>query len=365
MRTGGSTADSSIADDVTFVVGTGRCGSTMLSHILGEHPEVLIVNEFVGEALFSDDNTNLISGMNGQEMWQVMSSPRSFIDSVLRDGLQIPEIIYPYGSGRFSPATGIPLICYCMLPGLTDDPDALYDRLGAEVRTWPRRNVADHCHALFGYLARMMGRHTVIERTGGSLIHTQKLRDEFPRARFVHMYRDGPDCALSMSRHAVYRYVGLLRAAAVEAGLPWPSSTEAILESMPEHFAGILTPPFDPSRYLAYPLPVTWFGEFWSRCTTMGISALRELPDDAWTSIKYDDLLSEPETELTRLAGFLGVTASPDWLASARRQIHSGSAGTARARLDASTLRDLQRACAPGVEAIQSTTEPAALPRVW
>jgi Sulfotransferase domain len=361
MQTGEAIEDLSIADDVAFVVGTGRCGSTMLSRILGEHPEVLSLNEFVGGTLASGDNMNLISGMDGQEIWQVMSSPKPLIDSLLRDGLQIPEISYPYGgSGRFSPATGIPWICYFLLPGLTDDPDALYDRLGAEVRTWPRRDVADHCRALFGFLARMIGRRRVVERTGGSLIYTQKLHDEFPQARLVHMYRDGPDCALSMSRHPVNRYFGLLRTAAVEAGLPWPSPPEPIFKSMPEHFAGIVTPPYDPSRYMAYPLPVAWFGEYWSRSMTMGIAALRKLPDDLWTSMKYEDLLSEPKAELTRLAEFLGVTPLPEWLAFAQRQIHRSRTGTARASLDPDTFRDLQRACAPGNEAIQTMTEPAA-----
>jgi Sulfotransferase domain len=365
MPTGEARADSSIADDVTFVVGTGRCGSTMLSRILSEHPEILSLNEFVGEALFSDDSANLVSGMDGQEMWRVISSPRPLIDDLLRGGLPIPEIVYPWGSGRFRPETGIPLICYCMLPGLTDDPDALYDRLGAEVPGWPRSSVADHCHALFGLLARVLGRRVVVERTGGSVLHIQKLRDEFPRARFVHMYRDGPDCALSMSRHPVFRYLGLLRAAAVEAGLPWPSPTEAVKESMPEHFAGIVTPPFDPSRYMAYPLPIAWFGDYWSRSTTFGIEALRKLPDHLWTSIKYDDLLSEPETELTRLAEFLGVAPLPEWLDLAQRQMHRNRSGTARANLAPDAFRDLRRACAPGIEAIQRSTETATLPRVW
>jgi hypothetical protein len=200
--------------------------------------------------------------------------------------------VYPCGSGRFSPATGIPRICQAALPALTDDPDALYDRLAAEVPRWPRRDAADHCHALFGFLARVLGRRMVVERTGGSLLYAQMLRDVFPRARFVHMYRDGPDCALSMSRHTVFRRGGLLRAAALEAGLSWPSPSEVVMASLPEHFAGLLTPPFDPWRYMTYPIPLIWFGDYWSHSTTTGIAALRKLPGDSWISVKYEDLLS-------------------------------------------------------------------------
>jgi Sulfotransferase family len=114
---------------------------------------------------------------------------------------------------------------------------------------------------------------------------------------------------------------------------------------------------------MAYPLPIDWFGEYWSRSMTTGIAALRNLPDEEWTSIKYEDLLSEPEAELTRLAEFLGVTPLPEWLAAAQRRMHRGSTGRARAYLDPDTFRGLQRACAPGIEAIQNMTKPPG--RVW
>jgi hypothetical protein len=344
----------SIADDVTFVLGTGRCGSTLLSRILSRHPEVLSLSEFLEVVFPSTSSNKLIPDMDGGEVWKILSSTDAFVLSALRAGVQIPEIAYPCDRGRFSLATGIPKICLTVLPTLTDDPDALYDRLAAEVPRWPKRSPDGHCRALFDFLARATGRRIVVERTAGSLPYAQLLHDAFPSARFVHMHRDGPDCALSMSRHSMFRYIELTRAAATAAGLPWPWPLEDIMASLPEQFAGILTPPIDLERYMTYPLPLTWFGEYWSDSTVAGIAALRDFPRDSWTSVKYEDLLSEPEAELTRLAKFLGIAPSPEWLAFAQRQIHRGSVGTAAAHLDPDALRDLQQACAPGIEAIRT-----------
>lgn len=343
------------ASEVTFIVGTGRCGSTMLSRILHVHPDVLSLSEFFTSLRGALPGQEVQTGdVDGSELWDILSSPDPLYDAVVRDGLRIPEMSYPYGRGRFSPDTGVPKICHSTLPVLTDHPDALYDRLAAEVPGWPRRTAADSYRALFRFLAEVLGRRVVVERSGGSLGVIPLLREVFPEARFVLMYRDGPDCALSMSRHPIFRFRGLARAAAVEGGLPWPSPLEAIMASMPGHFAGLLTPPFDPDRFMAYPIPLGWFGAWWSTAMCDGVEALGEVPPGSRACLTYEGLLREPGAELTRLAGFLGVTPLAEWLTSASRLVDQRRAGTARRQLGPEDFSQLQEACALGAEAIHS-----------
>ena len=160
---------------LTFVVGTGRCGSTMLSAILREHPDVLSMSEFFGTLRTAMSGAAFPAGemsgaafpageLDGRELWQVLARPFPMLDEMISSGLRIAELGYPLGRGRFTLAAGVPLICHYVLPMLTSDPDALYDTLAAQVPSWPRRPAAAQCEAFFGYLAGLLGRPVEVGR---------------------------------------------------------------------------------------------------------------------------------------------------------------------------------------------------------
>ena len=191
---------------LTFVVGTGRCGSTILSRILRAPPDVLSLSDFFGTVRAAAQGAPFLDrDLDGRELWQLLASPFPMLDEMISSGLRIAELGYPFGRGRFCPSTGVPLICHYVLPMLTPDPDALFDRLCDQIPAWPRRPAAAQYEALFGYLAGLFGRQIVVERSAASLNLIGALHERFPGARFVHMHRNGPDCALSMSRHPVFR----------------------------------------------------------------------------------------------------------------------------------------------------------------
>lgn len=338
--------------NLTFVVSTGRAGSTLVSRALHEHPDVLSVSEFfaVLQGVLRR-NRYPAADMDGPQLWQILSAVDPIADALIRDGLRSPEMFYPYGSGRFRPETGIPVICHSTLSLLSDDPDGLFDRLAAEVPGWPRRTAADQYRALFGFLARELSRPVVVERSGGSLILVRLLHRQFPEARFVHMYRDGPDCALSMSRFPMFRLGILAVRAALAAGLPASATLAEIQAVLPAEFAGVLSPPYDLTGLADADVPPARLGARWSEMICDGVAALSGLPAGSWTALGYEDLLAGPAAELTRLADFIGVPASPGWLSAAGRLIDPQRAGAA-ARLDPQVLAELRAACEPGTRAI-------------
>jgi hypothetical protein len=339
---------------LTMILGTGRCGSTMLSRLLHMHPNALSLSEFW--MLFRADGLgfDLPDGdITGEEFWHRLARPNPFADGMLQAGLSFEEYHYPVGRGRFDPATGVPSICR-VLATVTDEPDSLYDQLGPEVSGWPRRSLGEHCAALYGYLATTLGRSVVIERTGGIFDLLPMLHEQFPTARFVFLHRDGPDCALSMSRHPVFRLDAMR---SVADALKNPTSTDQmplppeLQEIGAEEVNSLITPPFDKKRFLAYPLPLSYFGGIWSVETRIGTSAIRAVPPERRLTLRYERIAQDPHAELARLAEFIGIPAESQWLDRCYDFIDPDRSGSAVARLHPSDLLALRTICASGTRA--------------
>jgi hypothetical protein len=142
---------------------------------------------------------------------------------VLSGGAAVPEFLYPALSGtRFSTGSGgIPAVCMTVLPHLTGDPDQAFDELSAEIPAWPDQSAAQHCTRLFAWLAARFGGTVAVERSGFSMGSVPWLSQNFPGARFVHLHRNGPDSAVSMSRHPGFRLLLVFLN-------PWARSTCAL-----------------------------------------------------------------------------------------------------------------------------------------
>ncbi|RSS68893.1 sulfotransferase [Streptomyces sp. WAC06614] len=335
---------------LTFVVGTGRSGSTALSGILHAHPEVLSLNEL----LSSVQSRGLPEGrLDGAEFWELLARPNPLFERMIRNGVPMPEFLYTRRPGRFATATtGIPALCLMVLPHLTEDPDGLFDDLAQQVPGWPARTAAEHYEALFDLLGVRFGRTAAVERSGYSLERVPLLRRVFPRARFVHLFRDGPDCALSMSRHTGYRLIFLLREILARTGAERVEDlTEDQVRSLPPELAPLLGEEFDSGLVRERELPTAGFGALWSELVVRGTAALDAVPAPMRTTLAYEDLLDAPRAELTRLAGFIGVEPLPRWLDAGTARLDGSRRGASR-RLPEAERDALRQACAPGTRAL-------------
>jgi putative sulfotransferase len=341
----------------TFVVGTGRCGSTMVSNMLREHPDILSLSEFFSMITDGDQTHEPFSAdpMDGARFWSILAAIGPFYSFFLRHGLSFPEILYPVDdpSAEFSSRTGVPGVLLTTLPHLTDDHDGLFGRLRDEVVTWPRASIGDHYRRLFGYLAEQFGKRQWVERSG-ALLYVEWLAPIFPEARFVHIVRDGRDAALSMQRHSAWR-VGLTWQAIAEAlgANPFDSPDRTHIDRVPTQLRPFLPERFDAEAFQAYEAPLEACAGYWTYQVQTGLKLLGRLPAERLLTLRYEDFFVDPKGQLDALAAFIGEEFVEEaWSARCAATIRKPRSSWRD--LPETAARALTAACQPGFEDLRA-----------
>jgi hypothetical protein len=324
-----------------FIVGTGRCGSTLLSRMLALHPSVCSIFEFFTGL---DWASRFAAGpVSGAAFAELIARPQPVIDAVLRRGYAVEEVTYPFGRGRYARGDSMPWILVSMLPRLSDDPDRLFDEVVGFAKALPTQPLRAHYPQLFGWLAAKSGRHIPIERSGSSIDYLASLHAFFPEARFLQIHRDGRETALSMREHHAYRVpISLMYDAPVDSGRR-PS------ELGPIDFAA---PPRedDPiSQILASRPPVEAFGRYWSDQVMRGHQALAQIDPARYLEIRFEDLIAQPRETLASVARFFALPDDDAWIARGAGLVR----GAPSARVAALTREErlaLEEACRPGMQ---------------
>jgi putative sulfotransferase len=159
----------------------------------------------------------------------------------------------------------------------------------------------------------------VVERSGSSLLFVPALARLFEGAKFVHLYRDGRDAAISMQRHPFFRlsvrFAGLFERVGLDPYRPpflfGTSRLYPLLEAVTGRFLPV-------ERWLAEPPPLEALGRYWSRTIMSGAGFLDALGRERVLRLRYEDILARPREELERLMGFLEPEyMDNEWLAQA------------------------------------------------
>lgn len=329
-----------------LILSTGRCGSTMISDLLNRHPRVLSLSEFfvpLGPEGFAWQRPD------GERMWRTLTTQSAGLHAMLKDGKVVEENLYRHDApeARYG-LTDMPPILSVTLPHLSDDPEALLDALEPAVRARPRMALGDHYRALFEDLAVRLERQVWVERSGGTLMHAAKLLRLFPEARVIHVYRDGRDTAMSMSRHHNFRLlVGAIRRCRrlgidVRRGFNARrgSPLDVLLQSLVFRI-------LDTEKTARLP-SLEDFGRFWSDLILVGERSFRDLPPDRLLNVRFEDVQTAPRETLRALIRFIDPALEDDtWLdevAAVPRPARS-----AFRSLPADQQAALTDACAPGL----------------
>jgi hypothetical protein len=322
-----------------FIVGTGRCGSTLLSQMLAEHPGALSVFElFNGIDMARRFAPEPVSG---ESYGALIAAEQPFVTAVLRRGYEVAEIIYPFETGRHRRGDPLPWILVAMLPRLADDPDALFDEVMARVKGHPRQPAVAHHRMLFEWLLARLDKWFWLERSGSSFDYLGELIRAFPEARFLHIHRDGPEAALSMVHHHAYRLpISLIYGAPLDDGARLADLGPLDLHGAPNGRDPI-------SRVLASRPPPDYFGRYWCDQVLHGYRALRGLDASRYAEVRFEDLVAHPRERLAEIAEFLALPEGGDWIERAAALVRGVPARRvpelARAEREA-----LEAACRPG-----------------
>jgi hypothetical protein len=303
-----------------FIVSTGRCGSTLLSSLLSSHPSVLGLSE-----LFSSMQPEAFpqEAVDGATFWRLLSTPREPWTLALQQRIESSEFLYPVDdpNAMFNRDHGVPPISAVCLPAISAEPDRLYRELAEAVPHFASAPIGAQYRRLFGWLAGRVGKPLWVERSGGSLGYVADIARAFPGARLLHLYRNGPDVALSMSRHPFFR-----------------------LQVGQEGEAGSGQGP-----------PVARLGVRWSAMMVRGIDSLNALPRPLVMHLSYEELVSDPGEWLDGAARFFGIDATPEWMARAAASIHPRPSRLAE--LDARARAQLERICDVGRRKIEAALQ--------
>jgi putative sulfotransferase len=303
--------------DRSIIISSGRCGSTLLSDLIAEEPQTLSANEFF--LLLPRPDVIGPSVMSGTDYWHLMSSTWDAGRPLIRLGIQPEEIAYPENGRWHSDPQHLPLILSVLLPKITADPDALFDRLAQRMPSFPRQTVTAHHRLLLDVLAEMFTKSRWVERSGGSSFFAPYLLQSYPEARIVYLTRDWRQTAISMSKHPVFRLWQLRLEAFDRFGFD-PTDTHLGQHVPPE------AEKYLPDRLTADLLPER--GQHLDRylrlCAYMhgqAQQAIAEHSPEHLLQMTYEDLRADPTGQLTALGEFLGFADSAGWAAQVAHRV--------------------------------------------
>lgn len=245
--------------DLAFVLGTGRCGSTLVHEILARHPDVGFVS-------------------NLEDRLPFLPVPGRLNNDIYR---RVPNALTAKGHVRFAPSEGYRILDREVSPVVSAP---VRDLLAEDVTPW----LEQRFRAFFTSRARAQGRPVFLHKFTG-WPRSGFVRRIFPETRFIHVVRDGRAVANSFLQ------------------MPWWQGYRG-----PDEWSWGPLPPAmakeweDSGRSFAVLAGLEW------KLLMQAFEAARDLvPEPQWLEVRYEDFVAEPREHMRAMLDHLGLSWTP------------------------------------------------------
>jgi hypothetical protein len=287
-----------------FVVGTGRCGSTLVQEVLARHPQVGFVSNLEDKL----PTLNLLGRWNNALLRR--AAPRDPRFGPFRDRPRLIE----RGRLRVAPSEGWEVLERQVSPILATPHR---DLVAGDLTPW----LAARLQQFFGRRMAAQRRRVFVHHITG-WPRARLLHAAFPQARFVHVVRDGRAVANSWLQTSWW------------SGYQGPDNW--YLGPLPEPYASEWEDADGSFVLLA--------GLGWKLLLDAFWAARAAIPPGQWLEVRYEDILGDPRGQFGKLLAFLELAWTPGFEAGFSRYVfQSGRREAFRRDLDPRQLALLEK----------------------
>jgi omega-hydroxy-beta-dihydromenaquinone-9 sulfotransferase len=250
-----ATPDAGGASRFVFVLGTGRCGSTLVEEVLCRHPSVGFVS-------------------NLEDRFDLPLSASRWNGSLYR---RLPAAVTQKSRLRYAPSEAYRVLSRDVSPLLVSPPR---DLLAGDVTPW----LEGRFRAFFTERAAAQSTDTFLHKFTG-WPRSGFIRGVFPSARFIHVVRDGRAVANSWLQ------------------MPWWLGYEG-----PDHWQwGPLPADLAAEWNESGQSFVVLAGLLWKMLIDAFDVARKEIPAADWLEVRYEDVAANPRATFAKMLEFCGL----------------------------------------------------------
>jgi Sulfotransferase family len=279
-----------------FVIGTGRCGSSLVHDLLAHHPDVGFLPNL-------DDR---IPGLPARAA--------RYGNLLYR---RLPPSLTRKGRLRYAPSEGYRALAREVSPMVTG---SCRDLVASDAMPW----VAERFRAFFTERAHAQRKPVFLHKYTG-WPRSGFIREIFPDARFIHVTRDGR--AFAASALQTPWWVGHMGPETWQWG-PLPPAYAAEWKASGRSFPVLAA--------IAWKILMDAFAD--ARALT---------PGDQWLDVRFEDVLADPRRRFKEMLAFMGLNEHPALeSALARTTLSPGRQQAYRRQLDPASLALVERSLA-------------------